>query len=73
MTRAAYVIMKRKFAPPTDRLKSLIAREQKMPAFLEEGRRNLDSPARIFTEIAIEQIDGNIRFFRNDVTAAFAK
>ena len=73
VTRAAYMIMKRKFAPPTDRLKSLIAREQKMPAFLEEGRRNLDSPARIFTEIAIEQIDGNIRFFRNDVTAAFAE
>ena len=73
MTRAAYMIMKRKFAPPTDRLKSLIAREQKMPAFLDEGRRNLDNPARIFTEIAIEQIDGNIRFFRDDVTAAFAE
>ena len=73
VTRAAYMIMKRKFAPPADRLKSLIAREQKMPAFLDEGRKNLDNPARIFTEIAIEQIDGNIRFFRDDVTAAFAE
>jgi uncharacterized protein (DUF885 family) len=73
VTRAAYMIMKRKFAPPADRLKSLIAREEKMPAFLDEGRKNLDDPARIFTEIAIEQIDGNIRFFKNDVTAAFAE
>ena len=73
VTRAAYVIMKRKFAPPADRLKSLIAREQKMQAFLDEGRKNLDNPARIFTEIAIEQIDGNIRFFRDDLTAAFAE
>ncbi len=73
VTRAAYMIMKRKFAPPADRLKSLIAREQKMPAFLDEGRKNLDNPARIFTEIAIDQIDGNIRFFRDDVTAAFAE
>ena len=73
VTRAAYMIMKRKFAPPADRLKSLIAREQKMQAFLDEGRKNLDNPARIFTEIAIEQIDGNIRFFRDDVTAAFAE
>jgi uncharacterized protein (DUF885 family) len=73
VTRAAYMIMKRKFAPPADRLKSLIAREEKMPAFLDEGRKNLDEPALIFTEIAIEQIDGNIRFFKNDVTAAFAE
>jgi uncharacterized protein (DUF885 family) len=73
VTRAAYIIMKRKFAPPADRLKSLIAREQKMPAYLDEGRRNLSNPARIFTEIAIEQIDGNIRFLKNDVTAAFAE
>jgi uncharacterized protein (DUF885 family) len=73
VTRAAYIIMKRKFAPPADRLKSLIAREEKMPAFLDEGRRNLENPARVFTEIAIEQIDGNIRFFKDDVTAAFAE
>jgi uncharacterized protein (DUF885 family) len=44
-----------------------------MPSFLDQGRANLDNPARIFTEIAIEQIDGNIRFFKNDVTAAFAE
>jgi uncharacterized protein (DUF885 family) len=72
VTNAAYVIMKRKFAPAADRLRSLIAREKKMPAFLDEGRKNLTAPAKIFTEIAIEQIDGSITFFRNDVTAAFA-
>jgi uncharacterized protein (DUF885 family) len=73
VTRAAYIIMKRRFAPPADRLKSLIARETQMPAFLDEGRRNLVNPARIFTEIAIEQIDGDIRFFEKDVTDAFAE
>ena len=72
VTNAAYVIMKRKFAPAADRLRSLIAREKRMPAFLEEARTNLSSPVRVFTEIAIEQIDGNIGFFKNDVTAAFA-
>jgi uncharacterized protein (DUF885 family) len=73
VARAAYMIMKRKFAPAAERLKTLVAREQQMPAFLDEGRKNLDNPARIFTEIAIEQIDGNIRFFRNDVPAAFSE
>ena len=42
-----------------------------MPATLAEARTNLDNPPRIFTEIAIEQIDGNISFFKNDVPAAF--
>ena len=72
VTNAAYVIMKRKFAPAADRLRSLVEREKKMPAFLDEGRKNLTAPAKIFTEIAVEQIDGNIRFFKNDVPVAFA-
>jgi uncharacterized protein (DUF885 family) len=71
VTNAAYVIMRRKFAPPADRLRSLIEREKKMPAFLDEGRANLTAPAKIFTEIAIEQVDGNIAFFKNDVPSAF--
>ncbi|HVZ23854.1 MAG TPA: DUF885 domain-containing protein [Vicinamibacterales bacterium] len=71
VTNAAYVIMKRKYAPAAERLRHLIDRERKMPAFLDEGRKNLTSPVRIFTEIAVEQIDGNIRFFKNDVPAAF--
>jgi uncharacterized protein (DUF885 family) len=72
VTNAAYVIMKRKFAPADDRLRSLVAREKQMPRFLDQARINLTSPVRVFTEIAIEQVDGNIRFFKNDVPAAFA-
>ena len=72
ITNAAYVIMKRKFAPTDDRLRSLVAREKQMPRFLEQARVNLTTPVRVFTEIAIEQIDGNVGFFKNDVPAAFA-
>jgi len=72
VTNAAYVIMKRKYAPADDRLRSLVAREKQMPHFLEEARSNLTMPVKVFTEIAIEQIDGNIRFFKNDVPAALA-
>jgi uncharacterized protein (DUF885 family) len=73
LTNAAYVIMKRNYAPAADRLKALIAREKKLPLALEEARKNLTNPVRIYTEIAIEQIDGNISFFKNDVPAAFAE
>ena len=72
VTNAAYVIMKRNFAPAADRLRSLIAREQKLPAALVEARKNLQNPPRIYTEIALEQIDGAISFFKSDVPAAFA-
>ena len=71
ITRAAYVVMKRPYAPGADRLRSLIARLKQMPAALAEARKNLANPPRIYTEIAIEQIDGNIAFFKADLPAAF--
>ena len=73
VTNAAYVIMKRPYAPADERLRSLVAREKQMPHFLEQARVNLTSPVKVFTEIAIEQIDGNMRFFKNDVPAAFTE
>jgi len=69
---AAFVLMERKFAPPDDRLKSLIAREKQMPALLNAARANLKNPPHIFTEIAIEQLPGIVGFFEHDVPQAFA-
>jgi len=71
ITNDAYVIISRTFAPPEDRLRSLIARMKAMPDALGEARRNLDNPPRIYTEISIEQLDGNRAFFEEDVPAAF--
>ena len=71
VTNGAYVVMKRPYAPAADRLRALIDREKKMPGLLAEARRNLVNPPRIYTDIAIEQIDGNINFFKKDVPAAF--
>jgi uncharacterized protein (DUF885 family) len=71
ITNAAFTLMKRNFAPAAERLASLIARERAMPAALGEARKNLANPPEIYTRIAIEQIDGNIAFFRNDVPRAF--
>lgn len=72
ITGAAFVIISRDYAPAAERLKSLIAREKAMPAVLQEARRNLDNPPRIYTEIAIDQLDGNQEFFRTTVVEAFA-
>ncbi|MGA8087517.1 MAG: DUF885 domain-containing protein [Terracidiphilus sp.] len=69
---AAFVLMERKFAPADDRLRSLMAREKKMPGLIAEARANLQNPPRIFTEIAIDQLPGIVSFFEHDVPAAFA-
>ena len=53
------------------RLKSLTARERLMPKVLADARANLKNPPRIYTEVAIEQMQGNISFFKNDVPLAF--
>jgi uncharacterized protein (DUF885 family) len=63
--------MERNFAPPDDRLRSLIAREKLMPAALDEARKNLKNPPRIYTEIALEQLPDIIRFFQTDVPEGF--
>lgn len=70
-TSAVFTIMSRSFAPPAARLKSVIARERLIPRLLQSGRENLRNPPRIYTEVAIDQLPGNIDFFRNDVPAAF--
>ena len=71
ITGTAYIMIKRSFAPPEVRLKALVARERLMLKTLEEGRKNLDNPPPIYTDIAIQQIDGNIGFFKSSVPAAF--
>ncbi len=69
---AAFVLMERKFAPPNDRLRSLVAREKQMPALLAAAHTNLQNPPHVFTEIAIEQLPDIITFFKHDVPQAFA-
>ena len=72
LTNSAFALIKRDYAPAAERLRSLIAREKAMPGMLEHARRNLSNPPRIYTQIAIEQIDGNIDFFKSAVVEAFA-
>ncbi len=73
ITNDAYVMISRTFAPPEQRLKSLTARLKLMPNALAEARKNLDNPPRVYTEIAIDQLDGNRDFFAQDVPAAFTE
>ncbi|MEZ2348194.1 DUF885 domain-containing protein [Terriglobus sp. RCC_193] len=71
VTNSIFVLMERPFAPSNVRLRDVIARERLIPQVFEEAKKNLHNPAKISTEIALEQIDGIVSFFQSDVPSAF--
>jgi uncharacterized protein (DUF885 family) len=72
VTNSIFVIMERPYAPVNVRLRAAVEREKQMPQVFVEARKNLKNPPKIYTEIALEQIDGLVSFFQNDVPSAFA-
>lgn len=72
VTSSIFSLIKRKFAPPDARLKSVIAREKLIPRVFVEARANLKNPPRIYTEVALEQLPGIESFFAHDVPDAFS-
>jgi uncharacterized protein (DUF885 family) len=71
VTGSIFVLMERPYAPANDRLRSVVEREKLIPQVFVEARKNLKNPPKIYTEIALEQIDGDVSFFENDVPSAF--
>ena len=71
ITNSVFSIMERPYASTSTRLRAAIEREKQMPQVLLEARKNLKNPPHISTEIALEQIDGDVSFFQNDVPTAF--
>jgi uncharacterized protein (DUF885 family) len=70
-TRSIFILMSRNFASPEQRLQDVIAREQKMPANFAAAKANLKDVPKIYTEIALQQVPGIIKFFQTDVPLAF--
>jgi len=72
VTNSIFLIMKREFAPPQERLRSVIARERQIPRAFAAARQNLHNAPKIYVQIALEQLPDVADFFRKDVPAAFA-
>jgi uncharacterized protein (DUF885 family) len=73
ITNSIFTIMERPYAPINTRLRAAVAREQLIPLVFLEAHKNLKNPPKIYTEIALEQIDGLVSFFQTDVPSAFAE
>ena len=71
VTGSIFAIIQRNFAPAEERLRSVIEREKQIPRALLQAREVLRTPPKIYTDIAIEQLPGNIDFFQTTVPEAF--
>lgn len=71
VTSSIFSIVKRDFAPAAERLRSVIEREKQIPRVLLQARAVLQNPPRIYIDIAIDQLPGNVDFFAKDVPDAF--
>jgi uncharacterized protein (DUF885 family) len=71
ITNSVFVVMSRDYAPVNTRLRAVVEREKLMPQVFADARKNLKNPPKVYTEVALEQIDGLVSFFENDVPLAF--
>jgi len=69
---AADSLIKRSFAPPAERLRSLITRLKLMPPLYEAAKANLVNPPKEFTDLAIRMSKGSVNYFSGTV-ASWAK
>ena len=65
-------LIKRDFAPPAERLKSVISRLKAIPAILKAMRQNVQNPPKEFTDLAIRVSGGSVGFFK-ETLAQWAK
>jgi uncharacterized protein (DUF885 family) len=70
ISRALFLLVQRDFAPLDERLRSLIARERRVPEIFRSARANLANPPAIYTKIATLQMASEIRFLRDDLPRA---
>jgi uncharacterized protein (DUF885 family) len=57
-------LMKRNFAPPSERLRSVISRLKGVPALIDAMKQNVQNPPHEFTDLAFRIARGSVSFFK---------
>jgi uncharacterized protein (DUF885 family) len=65
--RAIYALVAREFAPPEQRLRSVIGRLNGVPAVVAAAKANLKTPPRVHTETAIQQNKGTTNLVKEQL------
>jgi uncharacterized protein (DUF885 family) len=64
LANALYLLVARDFAPAAQRIPNLRKRMEGIPRVIEQAKKNLQHPPRVYTETAIEQIQGAVSLVR---------
>lgn len=64
---AVYALISREFAPPEQRLRSVIGRLKGIPAVVAAAKANLKAPPKVHTETAIQQNKGTAKLVKEQL------
>src|SRR3712207_2874068 len=64
LANSIYLLIAREFAPPAEKIPNIRKRMEAIPAVIAQAKANLKHCPRIYTETAIEQMQGAISFIR---------
>jgi uncharacterized protein (DUF885 family) len=68
LANSLYLLVARDFDTPENRIPNLRQRLEGIPHVIEQAKQNLQHPPRVYTETAIEQIDGAINLVREGLS-----
>jgi uncharacterized protein (DUF885 family) len=71
-SNAIFSLMKKEYAVPRTRALAATARLSAMPALLEQGKRNLTRPVKLYAQLAIESARSIDNLYRDSMMAALA-
>ncbi len=66
---ALFTPLVHEYGPPEERYRHVIARLEKLPAFLDQAKQNLKSSPEVWTQTAIEENEGNIKLVETVIPA----
>src|SRR5437867_4564843 len=68
-----FSLLKKEYDTPRNRALSATARLKAMPAMLEQGKRNLTKPVKLYTQLAIDSARSIDSLFKDSMMTALAK
>lgn len=60
-------LLRNDFAPIDSRAKSAYERLRQLPSFMKQAKDNLKTPAQVFTQTAIDQFAGIVKFYKDEL------
>ena len=69
---AIFALMSRPFAPASQRMRDVVARENAIPRYFAQAKQNLTTVDAASAAIALDDVDGSAAFFSRTVPLAFA-